>query len=126
MPLRSLLASGCLLALASPAAAQAPGPAPLTIRNHTDGVNSQRMFTVAAFCRGPATCAGRAKVTKAGKTLAQAPYRAAVKTTFKTRMRLKAPAFRSLRKVHGKRMKATLTLTQADGRAFSHLITIHL
>lgn len=122
---RSLLAAGVLLVLAAPAGAQAPS-SPLTVRDQTDGVNALRKFTVAAFCRGPEACAGKAKVTKHGQTLAQAPYDAEAKTTFKTRMRLKPEAFRSLRKLKGKRMKATLTLTQADGKAVSHLITIHL
>ena len=125
MFLRSLLAAGVLLVLAVPAGAQAPS-SPLTIRDQTDGVNALRTFTVAAFCRGPAACAGKAKLTKHGQTIARAPYDAEAKTTFKTSMRLQPAAFRSLRKLKGKRMKATLTLTQDDGKAVSHLITIHL
>src|SRR4051794_15341419 len=117
MFLRSLLVAGTLLAVAAPAGAQTPTLAPLTVRDQGDGVNAVRKFTGAAYCRGPASCSGKAKLTKGTRTLAEAPYSAGAKTTFKTPMRLKAPVFRSLRKAKGKRMKATLTLTQADGQA---------
>ena len=118
-------------ALAAPAAAQyPPPPAPalpaITIRDQTDGVNSRRVVTVAAFCRGPAACSGTAKLTKGGKTLAKAPFTAAGKTTFKTPMKLSAAVFRALHTAKSKRMKPLLTLTTADGKAFSHVITIKL
>src|SRR3954469_10075759 len=100
--------------------------APVTIRDQNDGVNSRRTLTVAAFCRGPASCAGTAKLVKGGQTLASAPFNAAGKTTFKTPMKLRASVFRALRRAKGKRMKPTLTLTLTDGGAFSHVITIRI
>src|SRR3954468_24062041 len=116
--------------LAAPAAAQPPPPPTalpaVTIRDQTDGVNSLRIVTVAAFCRGPAPCAGTAKLTKGGQTIGKAAFTAAGKTTFKTPMKLKASLFRSLHKAKSKRMKPTLTLTLADGRSFSRVITIRL
>jgi hypothetical protein len=116
--------------LAAPAAAQAPPPAPalpaITIRDQTDGVNSLRVVTVAAFCRGPATCAGTAKLTKGGRTLGRAPFTAAGKTTFKTPVKLSAAVFKALHRAKGRRMKPLLTLTTADGRSSSHLITIKI
>ena len=69
MFLRLSLVAGALLILAAPAGAQAPTLAPVTIRDQNDGVNSQRMTTVAAFCRGPAACAGKAKLVRGGQTL---------------------------------------------------------
>ena len=98
----------------------------MTIREQTDGVNSLRVVTVAAFCRGPAACTGKAKLTKGGQTLASAPFTAAGKTTFKTPMKLKASVFRALHAAKGKRMKPKLTLTLADGTSFSRVITIKL
>src|SRR3954447_22843742 len=115
-----------LLALTVGAASAEPAPVPITIRDQTDGVNSPRLFTVAAFCRGPAPCTGTAKLTRAGKTLGKAPFTAAGKTTFKTPMKLSASVFRTLHKAPGKRMKPLLTLTMADGKAFSHVVTIKL
>ena len=128
-PLAAVLGAAVL---AAPAAAQYPPPpaAPalpaITIRDQTDGVNSQRVVTVAAFCRGPAACAGTAKLTKGGKTLGRAPFTAAGKTTFKTPMKLSATVFRALHKARGKKMKPLLTLTMANGQSFSHVITIRL
>src|SRR5882762_8260160 len=114
-------------ALAGPAAAQQPSPLPpLTIRDQTDGVNSLRIVTVAAFCRGPAPCAGTAKLAKGGRTIGQAPFSAAGRTTFKTPIRLKAPSFRALRKAKGKKINSTLTLTVAGGQAFSRVITVKI
>src|SRR3954468_9623086 len=116
--------------LAAPAAAQPPPPPTalpaVTIRDQTDGVNSLRVITVAAFCRGPAPCAGTAKLVKGGQTIASGPFSAAGKTTFKTPLKLKAAVFRALRKAKGKKMRPTLTLTLANGQAFSHLITIKI
>lgn len=117
-------------ALAAPAAAQLVPPAPalpaLTIRDQTDGVNALRVVIVAAFCRGPAPCAGTVKLVKGGQTLGKAAFSAAGKTTFKTPIRLKAAVFRALHKAKRKRMKPTLTLTTADGQSFSRVITIRL
>src|SRR3954471_20849056 len=117
-------------ALAAPAAAQLVPPAPalpaLTIRDQTDGVNSLPVVTVAAFCRGPAACSGTAKLTKAGRTLGKAPFTAAGKRACKTPVKLSAAVFRTLHKAPGKRMKPLLTLTMADGKAFSHVVTIKL
>src|SRR3954451_20707734 len=118
------IALALALALAAPAVAQAPGA--ITIRDQTDGVNSLRVVTVAAFCRGPLACAGTAKLTRGRAVLGKAPFSAQPKTTFKTPIRLSASVFRALHKARGKRMRPTLTLTQADGQAFSHVITIHL
>src|SRR3954470_7410834 len=118
--------------LAAPAGAQAPPPPPLaplpaiTIRDQTDGVNSLRVVTVAGVCRGPAPCSGTAKLTKSGRELPKAPFTAAGKTTFKTPIKLSAAVFRALHKAKGKRMKPLLTLTTADGKSFSHVITIKL
>jgi|SRR3954470_6540365 hypothetical protein len=124
---RSLLAAVLGAAfLAASAAAQLPALPAITIRDQTDGVNSLRVVTVAAFCRGPAPCAGTAKLTKGGATLGRAPFTAAGKTTFKTPVKLSAAVFRALHKARGKRMKPTLTLTMANGQAFSHVITIKL
>src|SRR3954452_5021098 len=108
LPRLSIAAALGAAVLAAPAAAQysppaAPALPAITIRDQTDGVNSQRVLTVAAFCRGPAACAGTAKLTKGGQTIASAPFTAAGKTTFKTSMKLKASVFRSLRKAKGKR-----------------------
>jgi hypothetical protein len=100
--------------------------APITIRDQTDGVNSLRVVTVAAFCRGPAPCTGTAKLTRGGKTLGKAPFAAAGKTTFKTPIKLSASAFRALHKASGKKMRPTLTLTPAGGAPVSHVITIKL
>jgi|SRR4051794_27800791 hypothetical protein len=100
--------------------------APITIRDQTDGVNSLRVVTVAAFCRGPAPCTGTAKLTRGGRTLGKAPFTAAGKSTFKTPIKLSASVFRALHKASGKRMRPTLTLTPAAGAPVSHLITIHL
>src|SRR5437763_16160141 len=130
MALRVLTVAGLLAgALASPALAQYPPPPPaalpaLTIRDQNDGVNSLRVVTVAACCRGPAACAGTAKLVKGGQTLAAGPFSAAGKTTFKVPLKLKASVFRGLRKAKGKKMKPTLTLTLAGGQAFSHVITV--
>jgi hypothetical protein len=122
---RTALFVTAMLGLTGTAAAQTALPA-LTIRDQTDGVNSLRVVTVAAFCRGPAPCAGTAKLVKGGQTIASGPFSAAGKTTFKTPLKLKASVFRALRKAKGKRMKPTLTLTMADGQAFSHVITIRI
>src|SRR3954468_20327892 len=126
-PLAAVLGAALL---AAPAAAQLPPPPTavptVTIRDQTDGVNSLRVVTVAAFCRGPAPCAGTAKLTKGGATLGRAPFTAAGKTTFNTPAKLSAAVFRALHKARGKRMKPTLTLTMANGQAFSHVITIKL
>ena len=105
---------------------QQPVLAPITIRDQTDGVNALRVVIVAAFCRGPAPCAGTVKLVKGGQTLGKAAFSAAGKTTFKTPIRLKAAVFRALHKAKRKRMKPTLTLTTADGRSFSRVITIRL
>ena len=105
---------------------QAPALPALTIRDQTDGVNSLRVVTVAAFCRGPAACAGTAKLVKRGQTIASGPFSAAGKTTFKTPLRLKAAAFRALRKARGRKIKPTLTLTLAGGQAVSHVITVRI
>ena len=105
---------------------QAPALPAVTIRDQTDGVNSRRVVTVAAFCRGPSACTGTAKLVKGGQTIASGPFSAAGKTTFKTPLKLKAPVFRALRKAKGKKIKPTLTLTLADGRAFSHIITVRI
>src|SRR3954464_13940773 len=117
-PLAAVLGAALL---AAPAAAQLPPPPTalpaIPIRDQTDGVNSLRTLTVAAFCRGPAPCAGTAKLTKGGQTIGKAPSTAAGKTTFKTPMKLKASVFRALRKAKGKRMRPTLTLTLADGQS---------
>jgi hypothetical protein len=129
MSLSVTTAAGVLaaVALAAPAAAQQPTPLPpLTIRDQTDGVNSLRIVTIAAFCRGPAACAGTAKLVNGGATIASGPFTAAGKTTFKVPLRLKAPVFRALHKAKGRRMKPTLTLTLADGRSFSHVIAVRL
>src|SRR5947208_13112465 len=83
--------------------------APITIRDQVDGVNSLRVVTVAAFCRGPAPCTGAAKLTRAGKTLGRAPFTAAGKTTFKAPIKLSASLFRALHRAPGKKMRATLT-----------------
>src|SRR4051795_1470402 len=129
---RSALATALGAAvLAAPASAQYPPPAApalpaITIRAQTDGVNSQRVVTVAAFCRGPAPCSGTAKLTKGGRTLGKAPFTAAGKTTFKTPIRLSATVFRALHKAPGKKMRPTLTLTPAGGAPVSHVITIKL
>src|SRR3954466_11022176 len=122
---RTLLVVTAVLAFAGTAAAQTALP-PLTLRDQTDGVNSLRVVTVAAFCRGPAPCAGTAKLTKGGRTIARAPFTAAGKTTFKTPMKLAPATFRALRKAPGKKTKPTLTLTLANGQAFSHVITIKI
>src|SRR3954465_2226164 len=110
-PLTAVLGAAVL---AAPAAAQVPPPAPalpaITIRNQTDGVNSQRVVTVAAFCRGPAACSGTARLTKGGKTLGKAPFTAAGKTTFKTAVKLSAGVFKALHTAPGRRMKPLLTL----------------
>src|SRR3954464_8842378 len=94
---------------AAPAAAQLPPPPTalpaVTIRDQTDGVNSLRVVTVAAYCRGPAPCAGPAKLTNGGKTLGRTPFTAAGKTTFKTAIKLAPATFRALRKAPGKKMK---------------------
>src|SRR3954452_24905784 len=140
MPLRALTVAGLLAgALAAPALAQYPPPPQpqpqpqsqstlpaITIREQTDGVNSRRVVTVAAFCRGPAACAGKATLVKGGQTIASGAFSAAGKTTFKTPLKLKSSVFRALRKAKGKRMKPTLTLTMADGQKFSHVITIRI
>src|SRR3954470_14334476 len=122
---RTALIVTAVLGLTGTAAAQTALPA-LTIRDQTDGVNSLRVVTVAAFCRGPAPCAGTAKLVKGGYAIAGAPFTAAGKTTFKTPLKLKASVFRALRKAKGRRMKPTLTLTLADGQKFSHVITIKI
>ena len=100
--------------------------APITIRDQTDGVNSLRVVTVAAFCRGPAPCTGTAKLTRGGRTLGRAPFDAAGKTTFKTPIKLSASLFRALHKASGKKLRPTLTLTPAGGAPASHVITIKL
>jgi hypothetical protein len=124
---RSLLAALLGAAfLAASAAAQLPALPAITIRDQTDGVNSLRVVTVAAFCRGPASCAGTAKLTKGGRTIGRAPFTAAGKTTFKTAVKLAPATFRALHRARGKRMKPLLTLTMADGQTFSHVITIKL
>jgi|SRR3954447_25110697 hypothetical protein len=105
---------------------QAPAPPAITIRDQTDGVNSRRVVTVAAFCRGPSACSGKAKLVKGGQTIAGATFSAAGKTTFKAPLKLKASVFRALRKAKGRRMKPTLTLTLADGRTFSRVITVKI
>src|SRR4051794_3057615 len=122
VPAAALLA----LAVASPSAAQAPTPAPLTIRGQVDGVNSRRVVTVAAFCRGPQPCAGTAKLTRAGRTLGKAPFSAAARSTFKTPVRASASVVKALHTAPRKRMKALLTMTLADGTAATHTITMHL
>src|SRR3954465_8610410 len=126
-PLAAVLGAALL---AAPAAAQLPPPPTalpaITIRDQTDGVNSLRVVTVAAFCRGPAPCAGTAKLTKGGKTIGRAPFPAAGKTTFKTPMKLAPATFRALRKAPAKKAKPTLTLTLANGQAFSPGITIQV
>src|SRR5256885_8294753 len=58
---------------------QAPTLPALTIRDQTDGVNSLRVVTVAAFCRGPSACAGKAKLVRGGQTLAGGAFTAAGK-----------------------------------------------
>jgi hypothetical protein len=124
---RTALTVAALLAVVPAAAAQAPPiapAAPITIRAQTDGVNSLRVVTVAAFCRGPAACAGKAKLVKGGQTIAGGVFTAAGKTTFKIPLKLKASVFRALRK--SKRIRPTLTLTLPDGRAFSHVITVKI
>src|SRR3954452_105686 len=100
--------------------------APITIRDQTDGVNSLRVVTVAAFCRGPAPCTGTAKLTRGGRTLGKAPFTAAGKSTFKTPIKLSASVFRALHRAPGKKMRPTLTLTPAGGAPVSHVITIKL
>jgi hypothetical protein len=106
-------------------AAQA-SPPPITIRDQNDGVNSLRVVTVAAFCRGPQPCAGTAKLTRGATVLGKARFTALPKTTFKTPIKLGASAFRALHKARGKKMRPTLTLTPATGQAVSHVVTIHL
>src|SRR4051794_22406530 len=119
-PIAAVLGAALVVA---PAAAQLP-PTParpaITIRDQTDGVNSLRVVTVAAFCRGPAACAGTAKLTQGGRTLGRAPFTAAGKTTFKTPIKVSAAVFRALHKARAQRMKPLLTPTLADGQAFSH------
>src|SRR4051812_23988084 len=105
---RSALIVTAVLGLTGTAAAQTALPA-VTIRGQPDGVNSLRVVTVAASCRGPAPCTGTAKLVKGGYAIAGAPFTAAGKTTFKTPLKLKASVFRSLRKAKGRRMKPTLT-----------------
>src|SRR3954469_7966287 len=122
---RTALVVTAVLGLSGTALAQTVAPA-LTIRDQTDGVNSLRIVTVAAFCRGPAPCAGTAKLVKGGQTIATGPFSAAGKTTFKTPLKLKASVFRALRKAASKRMRPTLTLTTAAGQHFSHVITIRI
>src|SRR3954453_22446101 len=100
--------------------------APITIRPQVDGVNSLRVVTVAASCRGPGPCTGVAKLTRSGKTLGRAPFSGAGKTTFKTPIKLSASVFRTLHKASGRRMHATLTLTPAGGAPVSHVVTIKL
>src|SRR3954452_12086922 len=131
LPRLSIAAALGAAVLAAPAAAQysppaAPALPAITIRDQTDGVNSQRVLTVAAFCRGPAACAGTAKLTKGGNTLSEAPFSAAGKTTLKTPIKVSATVSRALHKARGKRMKPLLTLTMANGQSFSHVITIRL
>jgi hypothetical protein len=123
---RTALTAALLLAFTGTAAAQAPPapPPPVTIRDQTDGVNSLRVVTVAAFCRGPAACAGKVKLVRGGQTIAGGVFTAAGKTTFKTPLKLKASVFRALRKA--KKIRPTLTLTLADGRAVSHVITLKI
>jgi hypothetical protein len=125
---RTALTAAALLTFAGTAAAQVPPapPAPVTIRDQTDGVNSLRVVTVAAFCRGPAACAGTAKLAKGGQTIAAGAFTAAGKTTFKTPLKLKASVFRTLRKTKHKTIRPRLTLTMADGRAVSHVITVKI
>src|SRR3954464_6067608 len=126
-PLAAVLGAAPLAAPPAPRLPPPPTALPaLPIRDQTDGVNSLRVVTVAAFCRGPAPCAGTAKLVKGGQTIASAPFSAAGKTTFKIPLKLKAGVFRALRKAKGKKMRPTLTLTLADGRAFSHVITIRI
>ena len=114
-----------LLTAALAGSAQAPLPA-LTIRDQTDGVNSLRVVTVAAFCRGPAPCAGTAKLVKGGSRDRQRPVLRRGQDDVQDAAQLKASVFRSLRKAKGRRMKPTLTLTLADGQKFSHVITIKI
>jgi hypothetical protein len=144
---RAITLAGLLaaVAVAAPVAAQTPpyptgptGPtdqqsapskstlAPISLRNQTDGVNSQRVLTVAVFCRGPASCAGTATLTKTGKKLASGRFTAAGKTTFKVPLKLKASVFRALHKAKGRQMRPTLTVRLADGTSYSHLITIKI
>src|SRR3954451_21611835 len=122
---RTALILTAVLGFTGTAVAQTALPA-LTIRDQTDGVKGVRGVTVAAFCRGPAPCAGTAKLVKGGQTIATTPFSAAGKTTFKTPLKLKASVFRALRKAKGKKMRPTLTLTLAGGQAFSRVITIKI
>jgi|SRR2546423_2147096 len=119
--LSAALVAGLLAAMPA-AAADLPA---ITIRDQNDGVNSQRVVTVAAFCRGPAACTGTAKLMRGTTVLGKAPFTAQGKTTFKTPIKLSASVFRALHKARGKRMRPTLTLTQGS-RTSTHVITIHL
>ena len=130
---RSLLpASLAVLATSVPAVAQAP-PAPPTptpakptvvIRDQVDGVNSLRVVTVAAYCRIGAPCTGTARLTRKGVVLAKEPFLAEGGETFKTPMRLSVRVFRQIKKLPGRRMRPTLTLTTSDGQVVSRVITV--
>jgi hypothetical protein len=134
---RSLLpASLGLLVAVTPAVAQAPptpptpSPTPtkptVVIRDQVDGVNSQRVVVVAAYCRVPAPCTGTARLSRKGVVLAKEPFLAEGGETFKTPMRLSVRMFRQLKKLPGKRVRPTLTLTTSDGQVVSRVITIKI
>ena len=129
-----LAASAGLLVAVVPAVAQAPPSPPLpnpakptvVIRDQVDGVNSQRVAIVAAFCRRPAPCTGTARLLRKGVVLAKEPFLAEGGETFKTPIRLSVRVFRQLKKMPGRRMRPTLQLTTTDGQVVSRVITIKI
>ena len=130
-----LPASVGLLVACTPAVAQAPPPSPplpnpskptVVIRDQVDGVNSQRVAIVAAFCRRPAPCTGTARLLRKGVVLGKEPFLAEGGETFKTPIRLSVRVFRQLKKMPGRRMRPTLQLTTSDGQVVSRVITIKI
>src|SRR5690348_9765895 len=123
--MRPLLIAAALVAafgVAGPARALAASD-PISLLDQTDGVNHARGTTVAIYCRKD-PCSGRLKLTAGSLKIRTARFAIDPKTTAKVPVKITRAGFALVKGSHNRKLKTTLTVTMADGRVLTHVITL--
>src|SRR4051794_23974358 len=120
------LAAGLVAAGAAGARTTPAPPPPLSILHHTAGLQSQRITTVALFCRQdvPDPCVGTAVLTIGTLKIGSGPFAIASKRSGKATVKLTKQGLAMVKSKPGRKRKVNLTVTMADGQVFKHVITL--